>query len=404
LALTEILTPLSARGGHLDKSNDLLRAMVRAVRTHLGMDVGFISEFGDQFRTFRVVDANGNTPIEQGSSMPMDQGFCARVAAGHLPQLIPDTALVPAAESLSTGMDMPVGAHLSVPIQLKDGQVYGTFCCLSHTAEPRLSERDLCTMRAFAEVMAFHIDAEHETSGADPRRERVARALQLGDPSIVFQPIVRLADNTVVGHEALARFSSLPVRTPDLWFADAAIVGLGAELEMAAIRRAVSDYSSAAASSLLHLNCSPQTLVQHGVPLELFEFGLDRVVLELTEHHAVGDYDEVLQALAPLRAGGMLIAVDDAGAGYSSMRHVLMLQPDLIKLDISLVRDIDTDGVKRALAEAVCTFARQTGCTIIAEGVETAREAKTLVELGADEAQGYFFGRPDVLAQRSSAE
>ena len=216
---------------------------------------------------------------------------------------------------------------------------------------------------------------------------------------MVFQPIVRLVDGRVVGHEALARFAALPQQAPDRWFEDAEHAGLAAELELAALRRALSSYRATLADSdhTLHLNCAPKTLVQSDLASELATYPLRRIVLELTEHHAVTDYARLRHVLAPLRAKGLRVAVDDAGAGYASMRHVLLLQPDIIKLDISLVRDIDSDPIKHALGSAVCVFAQQTGCTVIAEGVETPAEAQALRALGAQQAQGFYFGRPQAL-------
>lgn len=117
-------------------------------------------------------------------------------------------------------------------------------------------------------------------------------------------------------------------------------------------------------------------------------------MLEITEHAHVEDYNCLLQAIEPLRARGVRLAVDDAGAGYSSLQHILQLQPDLIKLDIGLTRSIDLDPARRALASALVSFARETGSHIIAEGVETASELAALRSIGVDKAQGYFLGRP----------
>jgi len=122
-----------------------------------------------------------------------------------------------------------------------------------------------------------------------------------------------------------------------------------------------------------------------------------RLVLEITEHATVEDYDALRAALRPLRGRGVSVAIDDAGAGYSSLRHILALEPDLIKLDMSLTRNICLDPARKALAAALISFARETGSRIIAEGVETAAELATLQSLGVEKAQGYFLGRPMAL-------
>jgi EAL domain-containing protein (putative c-di-GMP-specific phosphodiesterase class I) len=120
----------------------------------------------------------------------------------------------------------------------------------------------------------------------------------------------------------------------------------------------------------------------------------ERLVLELTEHARVGNYDCLARAMDKLRAAGMRIAIDDAGAGFSSLRHILKLRPDLIKLDLSLIRDINLDSSKQALAASLISFAEKSNATIVAEGIETAQELSTLVRLGVGYGQGSFLGEP----------
>ena len=120
-------------------------------------------------------------------------------------------------------------------------------------------------------------------------------------------------------------------------------------------------------------------------------------MLEITEHAHVDDYDQLLGALQPLRQAGVRVAVDDAGAGYASLQHILQLKPDLIKLDMALTRNIDADRPRRALASALIGFAQETGSRIIAEGVETAGELAVLRDLGVEKAHGFFLGRPTSL-------
>lgn len=139
--------------------------VLRAVRSHLGMDVGFVSEFVGGQRVFRHVDSSlANPPIQEGGSDPLETGYCQRVVDGRLPELMPDTAAVPAAMALPVTAALPVGAHLSVPIRLRDGSVYGTFCCFSFAPDRTLNERDLATLRAFAELAANWIDERRDTA------------------------------------------------------------------------------------------------------------------------------------------------------------------------------------------------------------------------------------------------
>ena len=116
----------------------------------------------------------------------------------------------------------------------------------------------------------------------------------------------------------------------------------------------------------------------------------------MTEHVVIDDYDQLRAALRNLDPG-VLVAVDDAGAGFASMRHILELQPDFAKLDISLVRGIDVDDLRQALAAGLNYYAMRTGCRLIAEGVETQAEADKLRSLGIELAQGYLYGRPAAI-------
>ena len=121
------------------------------------------------------------------------------------------------------------------------------------------------------------------------------------------------------------------------------------------------------------------------------------MVLEVTEHAPVEDYDQLNRTLRTLRARGIRLAIDDAGAGFASFRHIVRLAPDFIKLDMTLTRDIDADPARRALATAMVSFALEIGATMIAEGIETEQEFRTLRSLGIGLGQGYFLGVPGSL-------
>jgi EAL domain-containing protein (putative c-di-GMP-specific phosphodiesterase class I) len=205
----------------------------------------------------------------------------------------------------------------------------------------------------------------------------------------VFQPVVDLATGEVLGHEALTRFDS--GRSPDLVIEDAHAVGLGVELETACADAAVRAAAALPAGGWLAVNLSPESVIAGSVRTVVAE--ADRpVVVEITEHVEVQSYGAVRAAIGG--CPGVRIAVDDAGAGYASLRHILELQPDFVKLDIGLVRNIDTDPARQALAAGLHHYADQTGTMLIAEGVETPAERDALQRLGVPLAQGYLFGRP----------
>lgn len=181
-------------------------------------------------------------------------------------------------------------------------------------------------------------------------------------------------------------------RTPLEWFTDAGEAGAAIDLEVRAIEAASGALSRW--PGFLSVNVSPATLLDPRLVRALSGLALPRVVLELTEHAPVSDYSPLLRALAPLRAAGLRLAVDDCGAGYASLAHVLALAPDILKLDVALVRDVDTHPVRQALVRALLAFARATGAHVVAEGVETPAELSRLTDLGVDLAQGYLLGRP----------
>jgi EAL domain-containing protein (putative c-di-GMP-specific phosphodiesterase class I) len=227
--------------------------------------------------------------------------------------------------------------------------------------------------------------------------ERVRGVLEGDALAIAFQPIFSLPTRRLAGYEALARFRTELVQPTEAWFADAESVGLRVELELAAIARALAQISLLGEDTYLSLNASPDTLLSPELGVLLKRPLRPRIVLELTEHAQIENYDALAHALAPLRADGVRLAVDDAGAGFASLRHILQLDPDMIKIDRSLTKNLEHDSRVRALAAAIVTFARETGVIVVAEGIETAEQLNEVQALGAASAQGYLLGKPAFL-------
>jgi EAL domain-containing protein (putative c-di-GMP-specific phosphodiesterase class I) len=379
-----------------DRAEYSLRRALEAVRVHLGMQVAYVSEFEGDRTYFREVDAPGlEHVIKPGDSMPLDYVYCRHILEGRLPELMPDVLDVPFAASMPFTTDMGIRAHMSVPIKLNDGRTYGMFCCISTEPQPTLNMRDLKMMRAVAELTAVLIGREIDaTTEHRAKFERIQKVLSQDELSIVVQPIVRIADNRLVGFECLSRFSGPEGWTPDVWFKMAASVGLGIELEMRAVHIGLALLERFPKDLYLTFNVSPDTLTSGALAQAVPKKQGRRVIVEVTEHASVEDYEVLSGALNELRCHGIRLAVDDAGAGYASLRHILALQPDIIKLDISLTHNIQDDLARHALAAALVHFGRETKCQILAEGVETAAELKVLRELGVGTAQGYFLGRP----------
>lgn len=372
-----------------------LRRCLRVVRLHLGMDVAFLSRFRETDRVLDHVDGPPDGPIHEGQILPFADGYCMRVVQGELPQLIPDTSLVPAAQCIPATWQIPIGSHMSVPIQV-GGRIYGTLCCFSFLPRHDLGERDIGMLRAFAEIFALRL---HEVEAHKLERQamidEIDGALAAGAPRIVFQPVFALQGLRLHGFECLSRFDVVPQRGPAQWFQQAELAGVGIRLELHVLAKALAYLRRFPPQYRLSVNMSPELIMSASlVGLLGDDTEVTRLTLEITEHAIVRNYQALAQALAPLRERGAQVAVDDAGAGYASMRHILQLQPDVIKLDMSITQCIHSDRSRRALAKGLTNFAHEIGTRVVAEGVETAQELDALRELQVDLVQGYFLSRP----------
>ena len=230
---------------------------------------------------------------------------------------------------------------------------------------------------------------------ARERRTRIRRLCTAGELETVFQPMIELGSKHPVAFEALTRFPSENRSTRE-WFADATELGVGLELELAAVRSALAHLDEIPHGTRLSINVSPAVAVTD----ELFDLVAPvavRLIIELTEHDPVDDYDALGAALSRLRTMGALVAIDDVGAGFATLRHILRLSPDILKLDLSLTHAVVTDSGSRALTSALIDFADNTGVLVAAEGIETEGELEVLRELGVDQGQGYFLGPPERL-------
>ena len=225
---------------------------------------------------------------------------------------------------------------------------------------------------------------------ADDARATVEGILSAAAFTPYYQRIVDLDTGAIVGYEALTRFAD--GTRPDIVFRMASLAGLGLELETATLRRALEGAAVLPVESYLSLNASPD-LILSGVLRGMLAGSDRRITLEVTEHVVVDDYPALRRELAALGPATML-AVDDAGAGYASLRHILELAPDVVKLDIGLIRGIDADPARQALVAGMGHFAAMRKVRLVAEGIETAAELGALRALAIPYGQGYLLGRP----------
>ncbi|TAK02651.1 MAG: EAL domain-containing protein [Chloroflexota bacterium] len=233
---------------------------------------------------------------------------------------------------------------------------------------------------------------DHRRREAERRRLRVI--LDERQFSMVYQPIVGLESRQVVGYEALARFAD--GTRPDVRFEEATSAGIGPEYELAAVAAAVEGVAGLPRELFLAINVSPSVVVEAGPEIaELLRAAGRTIVLEITENMPILDYKAFRGVIATLP--DVRVAIDDAGAGYSSLRHVVELKPSFTKLDISFVQQIDRDPVRRALVAGLVYYAAVADFWLIGEGIERQEEADALREIGVTYGQGYLFGRPGPL-------
>jgi EAL domain-containing protein (putative c-di-GMP-specific phosphodiesterase class I) len=234
---------------------------------------------------------------------------------------------------------------------------------------------------------------------SSPQAERETVEAVLADPTLirpVFQPIVDLRHSAVKGYEMLARLANDPAGSPPQWLAAAERHGLGNALEAALVAAGINAREHLPRGTYLSINVSPGALISPDVraALNAAPGGLDQIVVEITEQKPVEDYDALSTVLDRARAAGARVAVDDAGAGYASLQHVLRLRPEYVKLDRGLIADADADPAKLALIEAVGLFAARLDAALVAEGIERRAEQETLAGLAVPLGQGFLFGRP----------
>lgn len=382
-----------------DSYTRAIRDALRALRALVGMEVSFVGRFVDGRRRFEFLDHDDSVQsLHVGDSAALESTYCARVVDGRLAQLVPDTSLDPEVSHLAVTSELSIGSYLSAPLTRADGSPLGTLCCYSRQPDNDLRNRDVELIDVFARVIGGYLSQLVVIENRSAQvREQVDRVLAAEGPRMALQPIVDTVTGGVYGYEALARFDDFEGWAPDRWFHEAARVGLGHELEIAAIRAALRLLPSLSADLHLSVNISAQTLCTSTEAVDLLA-GLHspRLVVELTEHTEVHDYDHLMHAMSRVRAAGAVIAIDDAGTGWSGLDRLLLLRPEVLKLDRALIQGIAHDSGRQALCAAMVGFTARTGSRLVAEGVETGEDLDALRVLGVPLVQGFFVGRPQL--------
>lgn len=375
---------------------DHVQQVLDRVREHLGMDIAFLSALS---ATQEVVLATsrqtGPLQMSAGDVTALDETYCVRVLAGLLPSVVPDARRHPVTRDLPVTEEQGIGSYVGAPLRGPDGEPVGMLCCLGRGPNPLLDEhaaRVVALAAALVEDRMGVLGLPHRP-GVSGRERWVREVLAAGTVGMAFQPVAHLASGEVVAVEALSRFDPARFVSPAHAFAAATAAGVGVELELLAVRCALTVLPRVPAGVHLAVNLSAEALLDPRTPGLLLPHG-GALGVEITEHAPVRDYAALVRVTDRLKAGGLEVAVDDAGAGFASLHHVLQLRPTAIKLDMTLVRGIDADPVRQALARAVADVAGTLGARLVAEGVETVEERDTLLRLGVAHGQGYLLGRP----------
>jgi EAL domain-containing protein (putative c-di-GMP-specific phosphodiesterase class I) len=369
--------------------------LLTTAKKSLQLSVAFLSRMDGATQHLEVVETSLPYSIlfREGVTQRRETTFCQVILDGDLPPVMPDVKDFPLAMQLPAARLPRIRSFVSVPVRLSDGSLYGTFCAAGLSSDKELTQRDQALMEVLAGAAAVILEpGVRERDRVAKVSGRLQPVIEIGGPTVVLQPIIDLATGWRIGAEALSRFPAEWDKAPDVCFAEAHSVDLGHILEVLALERAATFLDRV--EGYVAMNVSPQTLLTAECQALLSRLPLDRVLLELSEHDQVNDYDAMLAVLAPLRARGLRLAIDDVGAGFSSLRHIVLTAPDVLKLDRSLVTGLRDDPVLRTLVRSLSDFGHGSGAKIVAEGVETQADAETLLSLAVDYGQGWYHGRP----------
>ena len=375
-----------------DDYDALLERTVNAAFHNLGLDAVYISDLTDDIERYRAAAGDAASfGIAVGAIQPRSTTLADRVARGQLPALICDVVTEPTMSDLPVAVPSNIGAYIGVPLRCSDGTLRGIICGVNHEPDKTLDARDVRFMAMLAEFLTEAIDAQRER---DQHRTAIENLIDARQLRVAAQPLIDLRTGACLGIKALSRFRP-PFGPPAATFAAAEAVGLGLDLERLAVQCAWELLPRLNDNQFLTLNLSPvAATVLAGRATGRPDLPLDKLVVEITEHAVVSSYTDLRNQLQPLREAGLRVAVDDAGAGYASMRHVVELRPDFIKIDRDLVHGLADDHARRVAVSAFVLLALDLGSTVVAEGLEREQDLAALQNLGVDAAQGYLLGKP----------
>ncbi|WP_308205093.1 sensor domain-containing phosphodiesterase, partial [Frankia tisae] len=369
------------------------------LRRHLGMDLAYLARAdGDDLIIQVISGAGGRFGLAPGVRVRPDPRLYQSLLAGTLPKVITDTRHNRHMIDVPVVKKLNIGCYAATVVTDRDGEVFGVLGCISRDPRPDLRERDSRFLALVASYLSDAVVDLHRIWEAHSQVWRsISRMIDAGGPAIVYQPVVDLATGRIAAVEALSRFPCEPrepQRGPRGWYSDATTVGLSAELELAAIRRALRALPQLPAVVDLGVNASPATITAGLLDVLRDDETCQRLIVEITEHEYFCDDAEVLRGVRELRARGVRIAADDIGTGYAGLEQLLELHPDIVKLDYLVTHGMDTDPARRATAAALVMISEEFGGRVIAEGIESPAERQTALDVRIPYGQGYLLGAP----------
>lgn len=387
--LTHAFDPVAVLKGSKLLEQSLL-SLLRTARTKLRMEVGFISRFDGDMRTFYLVDsAPGVDIVRSGGSDYRGESLCQRVVDGRAPQLIGDAQQTSGASDLTAVKLVPVGAHISVPIVFSDGSVFGTFCVFSRYSIPELNYRSLAMCRVFADAIATMIEEaealpQYESEHRIQLKSEVTELITTHGLKYVRVPLVNLNTGKQEGTELIPSLvrATDNIASPLLLVHQAVRLGLANLIGVNLIEQLLAELSASPHERHVVVNVTPEFLAEFNFTAWLNNDLCGRIVFEISEHDRVASYHELKRILQPLRQSGIRLSIDNAGAGFASMQHILQLQPEFVKLDSGLTCGIASDTGQQAMLQALLLFSRSQGSTLVADGISDKQDEDYLLHSG----------------------
>ena len=354
--------------------------MVDLVRRELGLNVAFISEIEGDRRSFRALVSDVDLPIQVGFSEPYEGTYCQMITSGQLGEVVPDTASEPLTVDAFHTSYLGIGAYVGVPMTRSSGELFGTLCAFSRDPHPDLSPAEAEVLRATAVLIMRLIEMEEQVDGRLTDLADLAETIDgaLEDATIELLPVSEVGTGAVVGHEAVARFADgRPFRRR---LGEAREVGRGVELELSVLSRTLKAVEETSVP-VVSVSLSAEALRDPAFQALIASIPPSRLMLRFDVDETIEDYEELTSLLQPLRRLGARVAVDRVGDGAAELRHILLLSPDVLRIDPELVQGLADDVRRRVLVESIATLAAQIDADCVALGVSDA-ELAWMDELG----------------------